>query len=111
VSNEQDAGADVPSEAEGQPTESGESSEQAAPDAEGEPARAAFRLRRAPRYRPFGLTGVLLGVVGGVVLALSFPAQADYSMQTIAGYFAAIFGLVGGLLGLGLAVLIERRRP
>ncbi len=30
-------------------------------------------------------------------------------MQTIAGYFAAIFGLVGAVLGLGLAVLIERR--
>jgi len=68
-----------------------------------------LRLRRAPRYRPFGLTGAFIGVVAGVVLALSFTAASNYSMQTIAGYFAAIFGLLGVVLGLGLAVLIERR--
>jgi hypothetical protein len=72
--------------------------------------RTALRLRRAPRYRPFGLTGVLLGVVAGVILALSFPATSNYSMQTVAGYFATILGLIGGLAGLGLAILIERRR-
>lgn len=70
----------------------------------------ALRLRRAPRYRSFGLTGTILGVVAGVVLALSFTAASNYSMQTIAGYFAAIFGLIGAVAGLGLAVLIERRR-
>ena len=68
-----------------------------------------LRLRRAPRYRPFGLTGAFIGVVAGVVLALSFTATSDYSMQTIAGYFAAMFGLLGLVLGLGVAVLIERR--
>jgi hypothetical protein len=49
-------------------------------------------------------------VVAGVVLALSFSAGAEYSMRTIAGYFAAILGLIGGAAGLGAAVLIERRR-
>ena len=68
-------------------------------------------MRRAPRYRAFGLTGALLGVAVGVVLALSFTVASDYSIQTIVGYFAAIFGLCGTVLGLGLAVLIERRRP
>jgi hypothetical protein len=70
-----------------------------------------FRLRRAPRYRPFGLTGALIGVVAGLILALSFTAASNYSMQTIAGYFAAILGLAGTVVGLGVAVLIERRRP
>jgi membrane associated rhomboid family serine protease len=69
-----------------------------------------FRLRRAPRYRPFGLTGAAVGVLAGVVLALSFTATSDYSVRTITGYFAAIFGLVGTVIGLGLAVLLERRR-
>jgi hypothetical protein len=88
------------------------------PDRAVDPAGAAadrvsgtqLRLRRAPRYGAFGLTGMIFGVVAGVVLALSFTAASNYSMQTIAGYFAAIFGLVGALSGLGVAVLIERRR-
>jgi hypothetical protein len=75
------------------------------------PDPAAYRLRRAPRYAPFGVTGALLGVVAGLVLALSFTAASNYSMRTIIGYFAAILGLVGALAGLGAAVLIERRRP
>ncbi len=78
--------------------------------AEEVPGATRLRLRRAPRYRSFGLTGTILGVVAGVVLALSFTAASNYSMQTIAGYFAAIFGLIGAVAGLGLAVLIERRR-
>jgi hypothetical protein len=73
-----------------------------------EPTR--FRMRRAPRYRAFGFTGVALGIAAGVILALSFKATSDYSIRTITGYFAAMFALVGGLIGLGLAVLIERRR-
>lgn len=75
------------------------------------PSPTQLRLRRAPRYRPFGITGAVLGVLAGVVLALSFTAASDYSMQTIVGYFAAIFGLIGAVVGLGVAVLIERRRP
>jgi di/tricarboxylate transporter len=77
-------------------------------DEPGEPVR--LRMRRAPKYRAFGLTGVIVGVVIGLVLAFSREAGADYSQQTIAGYFAASFGLVGALIGLGLAVVADRRR-
>lgn len=79
-------------------------------DVEEESGPVQLRMRRAPRYLPFGLSGALIGVIAGVVLALSFSATSDYSIRTIAGYFAAIFGLVGALTALGLAVLIERRR-
>ena len=82
--------------------------ETADPEATRSPAR--LRLRRAPRYGPFGLTGAGIGILAGVILALSFSATSDYSIQTIAGYFAAILGLIGAVLGLALAVLIERRR-
>lgn len=80
------------------------------PDDEQRPERAEYRLRRAPKYLPFGLTGAVLGVVVGLVLALSNPVNGDYSERAIIGYFAAILGLIGGLVGLGVAVLIERRR-
>jgi hypothetical protein len=71
---------------------------------------AQLRMRRAPRYRAFGGTGAGIGVLAGVILALSFTATSDYSIRTIVGYFAAIFGLVGAIVGLAAAVLIERRR-
>lgn len=90
-----------------------------APQRPGEPGAAepgteetgprVLRMRRAPRYRAFGFTGTALGVLVGVVVALSFSATSDYSTRTIAGYFAAIFALFGAVVGLGLAVLIERR--
>jgi hypothetical protein len=76
----------------------------------GDPDSIQLRMRRAPRYRAFGLTGAGLGVLAGVILALSFSATSDYSIRTIVGYFAAILGLIGGLVGLAIAVLIERRR-
>jgi hypothetical protein len=83
------------------------------PDGEREAARppepAEYRLRRAPKYLPFGITGALLGVAVGLVLALAFPISGDYSERAIIGYFAAILALVGSLAGLGVAVLIERR--
>jgi hypothetical protein len=80
------------------------------PDRE-QPEPQRLRLRRAPKYRAFGLTGLVAGVLIGLVLALGSAADGDYSQQTIAGYFAASFGLVGVLSGLGLAVLADRRRP
>jgi hypothetical protein len=73
-------------------------------------APVRFRLRRAPRYRAFGFTGAGLGIILGIVLGFTLRTSGDqYSAQTIAGYFAASFGLIGALLGLGLAVLVERR--
>jgi hypothetical protein len=79
---------------------------------------AQLRMRRAPRYRAFGLTGAGLGVALGIILALVLEVSdaasatstgADYSTRSVAGYFLAIFGLLGLAIGLGLAVLIERR--
>ena len=75
-----------------------------------ESAPERYRLRRAPRYGAFGFTGVLIGVVAGAVLALSFQATGDYSTQSILGYFVAIFGLFGALLGGAAAVFLDRRK-
>jgi len=86
----------------------GRSSKPGTPD---ERSPAAYgHYRRAPRYRAFALTGVVIGLVIGVVLAWSQPITGDYSRTTIVAYLAASLGLLGGLLGLGAAVLVERRR-
>jgi hypothetical protein len=82
--------------------------EQAGITPSGEPVR--LRMRRAPKYTAFGLTGTLVGVVIGVILAVTQPANGDYSQRTIAGYLAVGAGLIGALIGLAAALLVERRR-
>jgi len=74
------------------------------------PDRQTFRHRRAPRYRAFGITGGLIGLVIGLVLAFAGEPPQDYSRQSLIGYFGVSLMLVGALLGLGVAVLSERRR-
>ena len=86
--------------------------EAAAPEAapaQDVPAPVQVRLRRAPRYRAFVVTGALLGAVAGIVarLLLGDPASV-FSAGTTAGYLAAIGLLLGGLLGGAVAVLVER---
>jgi hypothetical protein len=71
------------------------------------------RLRRAPRYRAFVVTGIVLGVLIGAVLVLAVGAPVgdrEYSDGTLLRYFGAIGGLLGAVLGAAAALLVERRR-
>lgn len=76
------------------------------------PQATQVRLRRAPRYRAFVLTGIVLGVIAAAVIVFSglFPLHEEDSVGTVFGYFAAVLSLVGGLMGAGAAILVERRR-
>jgi hypothetical protein len=66
--------------------------------------------RRAPKYRAFGVSGVLAGVAIGLAIGLlkQKPDDADYTTQAAAGYFATALGLLGALAGLAVALLAER---
>jgi membrane associated rhomboid family serine protease len=77
---------------------------------EGPEARQMLQLRRAPRYRAFVLTGVLVAAGIGALAALAFPVSGDYSLRTVVGYVAALCGLLGAMVGAGVALLVERRR-
>ncbi|MFI7585738.1 hypothetical protein ACIB24_01540 [Spongisporangium articulatum] len=73
------------------------------------------RVRRAPRYFPFALTGFALGAVLGLVVAQLPPEQVDtigkqLNTRSPEMTFVLLFGLIGVLLALGLALLLERRR-
>ncbi len=69
------------------------------------------RLRRAPRYRAFVLTGAFLGALAGIVASLLLgDPDSLFSTTTTTGYLAAIGLLLGGLLGGTVAVLADRPR-
>jgi multisubunit Na+/H+ antiporter MnhF subunit len=70
------------------------------------------RLRRAPRYRAFVVTGGLIGVLaaGIIVFSAIFPVHQGRSAQTVFLYFALTFALIGGLSGAAVAIFVERRR-
>jgi presenilin-like A22 family membrane protease len=86
------------------------SEEQADPSPDG--ARPVqVRLRRAPKYRAFVVTGAILGfLVGAVTAAVLGDPESRFAPSTVTGYVGAIGLLVGGLLGAILAVLVERPR-
>ena len=66
-------------------------------------------VRRRPNVLMFVLTGVVLGIIAAVVVANLPTDDANYSMMTTFGYFAAIFGLLGAMLGGIVGVLLDRR--
>ena len=69
-----------------------------------------LRLRRAPRYRAFLITGAALGVLVAAVSTVALPVTGNYSAGGVFGYLAVSLGLFGALLGAGVAVLVERPR-
>ncbi|WP_337061436.1 hypothetical protein [Kineococcus sp. G2] len=66
--------------------------------------------RRAPRFRAFVLTGVVVAFLAAAVVAVLTPPAAGYTQQDLLGYLFVAFGLVGALLGGLVAVLADRTR-
>ena len=79
------------------------------PEATAAPTPVQVRLRRAPRYRAFVVTGAVLGALAGIVASLLLgDPDSLFSARTTTAYLAAIGLLLGGLLGGAVAVLVER---
>lgn len=69
------------------------------------------RVRRAPRYGRFAMTGVVLGIVVCSIVVLIFAEPNEY--RSLPGVFLLISAVtlpIFALLGCLLAVLLDRRR-
>ena len=65
------------------------------------------KIRRAPKFLPFILTGSALGLIIALIVGFSLPASSD-SRSQIQGILIAYF--TGGGLGLGIiaALVLDR---
>jgi hypothetical protein len=68
------------------------------------------RVHHAPRYRSFLLAGVVVGLLAALAVTLAYPPGVGYSRVQVFGFLAVSGGLLGALLGGGVAVLLDRRR-
>lgn len=66
------------------------------------------RVRRAPHYVPFMVTGALLGLAAAVVLMLALPPAERFDTGAALGYVALVLGLAGALGGAVVAVVLDR---
>ncbi len=65
--------------------------------------------RRAPDFKRFILTGVVLGFLAGAVVAVVGSPTAAYDSGTQLGYFGVIGAGLGALLAGLVAVVLDRR--
>jgi len=67
------------------------------------------RRVRHPKFSVFIGSGVALGIVVGILLAVrAGDAGAAYTWKVKLGYLCAVFGLAGAVLGAGVAVILDR---
>ncbi len=72
------------------------------------PEPVLLRVHRSPRYGAFLVTGAVVGVLLAVVSGAIGTGDGSISTGRLIGYLAVVFGLLGALLGGGVAVVIER---
>lgn len=65
--------------------------------------------RRAPRFRAFVVTGLVIAFVVAAIVAAATPPSDGYSQRALFGYLFCALALFGVLLGGLVAVLVDRR--
>jgi hypothetical protein len=73
-----------------------------------EPRVVRRRVRRAPDFRRFMITGALVGLVVGVIIANTGPDAQGYSARTGAALIGGVLAALGALAGAIVALLLER---
>ncbi|AOY55547.1 hypothetical protein [Candidatus Rhodoluna planktonica] len=65
------------------------------------------RIRRSAKFLPFMITGAVLGVIAAVVVGLSIPEE-QRTAQPIITYLIAYFAGIGFVIGIVVALILER---
>lgn len=80
------------------------------PAGEGEvPVVDYAAVRRAPRYKAFVLTGLVLGALVGMVTVLLGPAPRAVSTELLLLFLGGAGGLLGVGVGAVVALVLDRR--
>lgn len=70
-----------------------------------------LKIRRAPKFLPFLITGAVLGLITGVILNFSFSGEFADGTTTaqngILGYLVAWGSVIGAAVGVTLAVILD----
>ncbi len=67
------------------------------------------KVRKTPKFIAFLLTGGLLGLIAGFLLAMFGPGDAGYEGSSALGFLGLIGAGFGMLAGGLVAVLLDRR--
>ncbi|WP_413248651.1 hypothetical protein [Sinomonas flava] len=72
------------------------------------PTQRQISVRRAPKYVPFLVAGGIVGVVAAAFVSFMVPAPADYTQESVFGYFMVLFAAGGVLVGAIVALVLDR---
>lgn len=67
------------------------------------------KVRSAPRFTAFLLTGAVAGLLIGFLLSVAGPVATSYDTSAVLGFLGLIFAGLGMLVGGVVAVLLDRR--
>ncbi|WP_104101955.1 hypothetical protein [Arthrobacter sp. 08Y14] len=71
------------------------------------PERREITVRRAPRFVPFLLLGVIAGFVAALLVAYIGPENPTYTREATLGFFTIMFAIPGVCLGALVALLLD----
>lgn len=71
------------------------------------PERREITVRRAPRFVPFLLLGVIAGFIAALLVAYLGPENPSYTREATLGFFTVMFAIPGLGLGALLALLLD----
>ncbi|MBO0897530.1 MULTISPECIES: hypothetical protein [Arthrobacter] len=71
------------------------------------PERREITVRRAPRFVPFLLLGVIAGFIAALLVAYIGPENPTYTREATLGFFTIMFAIPGVCLGALVALLLD----
>lgn len=73
------------------------------------PEKLDVDVRLSPKFWPFFVGGAIVGLIAALIVTVSFQGSTDeFSDQSVFGYFAILFGVVGAGLGSIVYLILDR---